>query len=212
MRVLLLSLLTLVAATTAPAQETPEAYLGDRVPYAAFDRLPATRTVVPSGEIVVGIASGPLDLPRARLLDWIERCAIVVVTYYGRFPARHTRLLVVPRAGRGVSGGRAWGHRGTAVRITIGEHATNAELARDWVLVPELTHLAYPWRRTYWGGALFARLADVEIRRQTQNRLGLQDALRANLDALWGALGVQPEGGTVRFDDAAPLADRGRRP
>jgi predicted metalloprotease with PDZ domain len=105
------------------------------------------------------------------------------------------------------------------------------------------------WGRIYWGGALFALLSDVEIRRQTQNRLGLQDALRGilgagnielaspleslleigdratgtrvlgtlytrmkdhgapvELDALWGALGVQPEGRTVRFDDAAPLA------
>jgi hypothetical protein len=37
------------------------------------------------------------------------------------------------------------------------------------------------WGRTYWGGALFALLADVEIRRRTQNRLGLPDALRAIL-------------------------------
>jgi len=303
----LLGLLILVAASTVQAQETPEAYLVDRMPYAAFDRLPAMQIVVPRGKIVVGIAPGPLDLPHARLLDWIERCANVVARYYGRFPARDTRLLVVPRAGRGVSGGRAWGHRGAAVRITIGEHATEAELERDWILVHELTHLAFPsvsgrqrwieeglasyvepvaraqagqldprevwselaaglpkglpqagdrgldhtptWGRIYWGGALFALLSDLEIRRQTQNRLGLQDALRAilaagniemaspleplleigdratgarvlgalyarmkdqpapvDLDALWGALGVWPEGGTVRFDDAAPLA------
>lgn len=35
------------------------------------------------------------------------------------------------------------------------------------------------WGRTYWGGALFYLLAEVEIRRRTDNRLGLQDALRA---------------------------------
>ena len=35
------------------------------------------------------------------------------------------------------------------------------------------------WGRTYWGGALFYLLADVEIRRRTDNRRGLQDALRA---------------------------------
>lgn len=35
------------------------------------------------------------------------------------------------------------------------------------------------WGRTYWGGALFLLQADVEIRRQTRNRKGLQDALRA---------------------------------
>ena len=248
----LLGVLALVAVSSAQAaQQAPDAYLGDRMPRAAFDRLPATRLIVGEGEIVVGIAPGPLDLSRARLLDWIERCANVVTAYYGRFPARHLRLLVVPRAGRGVGGGRAWGYGGAAVRITIGEHATETELARDWVLIHELTHLALPsvpaphhwieeglasyvepiaraqaglldplavwaelvvglpkglpqagdrgldhtptWGRTYWGGALFALLADVEIRRQTGNRLGLRDALRAIL-------------GSANIETASPLA------
>ena len=35
------------------------------------------------------------------------------------------------------------------------------------------------WGRTYWGGALFWLLADVEIHQVTRNRLGVQDALRA---------------------------------
>ena len=39
------------------------------------------------------------------------------------------------------------------------------------------------WGRTYWGGALFCLLADVEIRERTDNRKGLQDALRAVLAA-----------------------------
>lgn len=37
----------------------------------------------------------------------------------------------------------------------------------------------HTWGRTYWGGAMFCLLADVEIHRRTQNRFGLQDALRA---------------------------------
>lgn len=39
------------------------------------------------------------------------------------------------------------------------------------------------WGRTYWGGALFFLQADVRIRERTGNRKGLQDALRAILDA-----------------------------
>ncbi len=35
------------------------------------------------------------------------------------------------------------------------------------------------WGRTYWGGAMLFLLADVEIRKATQNRLGLVDSLRA---------------------------------
>jgi hypothetical protein len=37
----------------------------------------------------------------------------------------------------------------------------------------------HTWGRTYWGGALFCLMADIQIRRQTSNRRGLQDALRA---------------------------------
>ncbi|MFN0315305.1 MAG: hypothetical protein ACKVQA_09740 [Burkholderiales bacterium] len=35
------------------------------------------------------------------------------------------------------------------------------------------------WGRTYWGGALFYLLADVEIRKRTNNRRSLQVALAA---------------------------------
>lgn len=35
------------------------------------------------------------------------------------------------------------------------------------------------WGRTYWGGALFCLLADIEIHQRTANRYGLRDALRA---------------------------------
>src|SRR5207245_9318093 len=41
----------------------------------------------------------------------------------------------------------------------------------------------HTWGRTYWGGALFCFLADVEIRRQTQNKKGLQEALRGILNS-----------------------------
>ncbi|HEY4037714.1 MAG TPA: hypothetical protein VGM15_02740, partial [Burkholderiaceae bacterium] len=46
------------------------------------------------------------------------------------------------------------------------------------------------WGRTYWGGALFCLLAEVQIRKVTQNRKGLQDALRGVLDS----------GGSIRVD------------
>ncbi len=38
------------------------------------------------------------------------------------------------------------------------------------------------WGRTYWGGAIFCLLADVSIHEQTENRRGLEDALRGILD------------------------------
>jgi hypothetical protein len=51
----------------------------------------------------------------------------------------------------------------------------------------------HTWARTYWGGALFCLVADVEIRRQTGNRKGLRDALRA----------IVAQGGTI--DQEWPL-------
>lgn len=41
----------------------------------------------------------------------------------------------------------------------------------------------HTWGRIYWGGALFWFLADVEIRKRTQNRFGLEHALRAVVEA-----------------------------
>jgi hypothetical protein len=58
------------------------------------------------------------------------------------------------------------------------------------------------WGRTYWGGALFCLLADIEIRKRTQNTRGLEDALRAIVRA----------GGTIESDwpleDAFRLGDK----
>ncbi|MCS6898692.1 MAG: hypothetical protein RMJ98_02905, partial [Myxococcales bacterium] len=39
------------------------------------------------------------------------------------------------------------------------------------------------WGRTYWGGAIFCLLADVEIRKRTSNERSLLDALRAIQEA-----------------------------
>lgn len=37
----------------------------------------------------------------------------------------------------------------------------------------------HTWARTYWGGAIYCLRADLMIRQRTNNRKGLQDALRA---------------------------------
>jgi hypothetical protein len=39
------------------------------------------------------------------------------------------------------------------------------------------------WHRTYWGGAGFCLQADINLRKRTRNRLGLQHALRGIVDA-----------------------------
>jgi hypothetical protein len=48
----------------------------------------------------------------------------------------------------------------------------------------------HTWGRTYWGGAVFCLVADVEIRKRTANGKGLEDALRA----------INRAGGTIDAD------------
>jgi hypothetical protein len=54
----------------------------------------------------------------------------------------------------------------------------------------------HTWANTYWGGALFCFLADVEIHQETKNAKGLDDALRAILNA----------GGNINEDWTLPRA------
>jgi APA family basic amino acid/polyamine antiporter len=44
----------------------------------------------------------------------------------------------------------------------------------------------HSWGRTYWGGAMFCLVADVQIRQRTHNRFGLRDAMKAVLHASGG--------------------------
>ena len=54
----------------------------------------------------------------------------------------------------------------------------------------------HTWGRTYWGGAMFCLVADVNIRHATHNRKGLADALRAIVNA----------GGTIDHNWTLPQA------
>jgi pimeloyl-ACP methyl ester carboxylesterase len=59
------------------------------------------------------------------------------------------------------------------------------------------------WGRTYWGGALFCLQAEVAIRRQTANRVGLQTALRAILKETGGYAFDRDIEDVFRIGDAA---------
>jgi hypothetical protein len=61
----------------------------------------------------------------------------------------------------------------------------------------------FSWGRTYWGGALYCLQADVAIREQTGNRIGLQTALRSILKET-GGYGFESDMQTVlRIGDTA---------
>ena len=61
----------------------------------------------------------------------------------------------------------------------------------------------HTWARTYWGGAMFCFMADVEIHQRTGNRLGLQDAMRAVLKASGGLAADWPVSRVFATADAA---------
>ena len=226
----------------AGAQAGDEPALGgSSMPYGAFDRLPTERIDVGDAVIRVGFGPGRFDLSRERLLAYVRLAARSVITYFGRFPARETRLLILATTspGRAVRSGTAFGYSGAAIKLTLAESVTEADLERDWILVHEMSHLALPslprrqhwfeegmasyaeplaraqagvlaiepvwagmlngmpfglpqsgdrgldytptWGRTYWGGALFCLLADVQMRERGTVTRGLQHALRAIL-------------------------------
>jgi hypothetical protein len=281
---------------------------GDRMPYDAFDKLAKTDIEVLGGVVHVGFAPGEFALPKEKILDWVRTSARAVATYYGHFPVKSLRLLLVPVDGPRVRGGTTWGYRGAAIRVLVGRDSNEEALKRDWVLVHEMVHTALPdmeehynwlseglavyvepiarvqagdlsaqeiwlammrdmpkglpqageeglditdtWGRRYWGGAMFCLMADIQIRKATGNRLGLQDAMRGvlaaggshevdwpierilntadkavgvdvltrlhnewgkkpvtpDLDQLWRDLGLRSSGGSLEFDNTAPLA------
>ncbi len=61
----------------------------------------------------------------------------------------------------------------------------------------------HTWGRTYWGGAMFCLLADVEIHERTHNRFGLQDAVRAIAHRSGGLMTEWPIQRVLATGDAA---------
>ncbi|MBX3220891.1 MAG: hypothetical protein KF795_10250 [Labilithrix sp.] len=210
-------------------------------PYSVFGPLRVRALEESGGAVELAIAPGALAVSDDDLADWTRDSARAVAGYFGRFPLAEALVLVVPSRGRWIGEGKTLSGGGGAIFIRVGEHAPKKKLHEDWVLVHEMTHLAFPtvarehdwaeeglatyvepfararagilsiedawlgladglpnglptagdrgldrtptWGRTYWGGALFYLLADVEIRKRTQGRFGLEHALRAILTA-----------------------------
>jgi hypothetical protein len=195
------------------------------------------------------------------LYAWLRRSADIVAAYYGTFPNPEVKIELRPGPGFGVQGGSTYADPNALIRVRVGREVTAAQLANDWVMVHEMTHLALPdvgeehawlseglatyvegiervqagnrteedvwaeelrsmprgmpqqgdagldhthtWGRTYWGGAMFCLMADVDIRGRTHNARGLQDALRAVLRASGGLRTRWPIERVLRTGDAA---------
>ncbi len=62
----------------------------------------------------------------------------------------------------------------------------------------------HTWGRTYWGGALFCLVADLELRKSTNNKHGLEQALRAIMYS-----GATAKSDLLEAEGIIALADRG---
>jgi len=108
---------------------------------------------------------------------------------------------------------RSWFHEGVAVYVESIARVQAGHLSQERALRDFLRQMPHgvggaggfdgrrDWAKTYWGGALFCLLADIDIRRRTSNRKGLRDALRAI-----SALG--PYGTRGTFDEVLAAGDR----
>ena len=106
------------------------------VPGAAAEQL-----TVGGGTIDVTLAR---DAPAPLVLDWVRDSARAVSGYMDGFPVPHVRLTVRTHEGRNVRGGVTYGGRNPSIRISVGRQVDAADLRRDWVLVHEMMHLAFP--------------------------------------------------------------------
>ena len=94
--------------------------------------------------IQVDRAAGDLAASQTDLLEWIQTAAKAVNHYYGQFPVKKLRILVLPRA-RGTATGTTYGDEdGAFIRLAVGAHATGAELKDNWVMTHEMVHTAFP--------------------------------------------------------------------
>lgn len=110
------------------------------------------RLQVPGATLTVHFNAGGKPFRRKEILDWVEKSAQAVSLYFGRFPIPEPNLLLVFTEGRGVEGGKAFGGPNAYIRVTVGRESTAADLAKDWVMVHEMIHLAVPLmdRRHDW--------------------------------------------------------------
>jgi hypothetical protein len=96
-------------------------------------------------KIEVTFGSDEFDLPRERLLSWIQNAAKAVSRYYGVFPVPRMRIRVNSSEKRsGVFSGTTWGRTPPFTRIFVGRHTTDRQLAEDWMMTHELVHTAFP--------------------------------------------------------------------
>lgn len=84
---------------------------------------------------------------------WLDHSAEAVQSYYGRFPVPEVYFHIIVSGGAGVRGGQTFPGDLPLIRARAGRNSSEADLLeKDWVMVHEMVHLAFPWmnQRNNW--------------------------------------------------------------
>ncbi len=154
---------------------TKQAYIGVRAAQGAGVKSGRAIRHGPTVNVSVGVASTVDDLED----DWVLIHEFIHLAF-PRVPQRHH-----------------WIEEGLAVYVESIARANAGTLTSEQVwrgFVRGMPHglprsgdrgldFTPTWGRTYWGGALFCLLADIEIRKQSGGKMTLRDALRGVINA-----------------------------
>lgn len=104
-------------------------------------------------QIDVSFAPGAsnLSLTHKQITDWIEAGAKAVANYYQGFPVDYLSIVINTGGGSKVSGSAYSGLKPLII-LRIGENTSPQKLKKDWVLVHEMVHLAFPsvYKQHHW--------------------------------------------------------------
>jgi hypothetical protein len=126
------------------------------VGYTVFGHLQSERVPVPppggapasGGFVDLAILDGDFEIPRADLVEWVRRTALMTAGYWDGFTNPRMLVAILPSPGRrGVGYGRTVPGGGATVMLQVGERSTRADLQDDWVLPHEFVHTGMPFIR-----------------------------------------------------------------
>ena len=105
-----------------------------------------TVSLVDGPELTLALPTGTA-LTAEVLTAWVDAAAQSNRRFWGRSPAQHGLVILIPSPRGGVPFGRVLSLGGSVVTVLVGENATARDLYDDWVLVHEFLHLGSPMMR-----------------------------------------------------------------
>jgi predicted metalloprotease with PDZ domain len=105
-----------------------------------------TVSLVDDPELTLALPNG-VALTAEVLTAWVDAVAESNRRFWGRSPAQHGLVILIPSLRGGVPFGRVLSLGGSVVTVLIGKSATARDLYDDWVLVHEFLHLGSPMMR-----------------------------------------------------------------